>query len=304
MAKSVVPAGVTPLRAGTVSRVLFADISEFQPDIADAAYVQNFSHSLVIRAAYGEYHDDHAWYGGARRTSFWNAAGDTGWLGIYQYLVASQDPAAQARELIRLVGSVEWGETLICDIEEGSGSQGSRYSAWRNAILDAFPYLAKRPLPTVLYSGLYFSETHGLSPQWVAAYQSAEPTVPHRFWQFTDRYSVPGVGSCDCSVFHGTQAQIRALAVPQASPTDNWTATMIDNLPTLQQGDQDVQGSGRKVVRLQGLLTALGDPVTLDGDFGPATTGAVKSQQQAFGLTADGVVGRLTWQSLITGQHD
>src|SRR5258708_12215101 len=45
--------------------VLLADISEFQPSIADAAYLA-WSRAIIIRAMYGDAHDDHAWYGGAR----------------------------------------------------------------------------------------------------------------------------------------------------------------------------------------------------------------------------------------------
>ena len=38
--------------------------------------------------------------------------------------------------------------------------------------------------------------------------------------------------------------------------------------------------------------------VAVDGSFGTSTTGAVRAFQQHFGLSADGVVGRATWQKL------
>ncbi|MBS2026868.1 MAG: peptidoglycan-binding protein [Deltaproteobacteria bacterium] len=63
---------------------------------------------------------------------------------------------------------------------------------------------------------------------------------------------------------------------------------------TLKQG-----ASGSDVVALQQALTALGyDTGGADGSFGPHTLAAVKQFQAAQGLTADGVVGPMTWAAL------
>ncbi|MDR2983778.1 MAG: peptidoglycan-binding protein [Nocardiopsaceae bacterium] len=69
-------------------------------------------------------------------------------------------------------------------------------------------------------------------------------------------------------------------------------------LPQLKTGDQD-NPRDRMVRRLQGLLTALGSAVTIDGIFGPNTEAAVKHQQNAFGLAQSGVVDDNTWIVLI-----
>ncbi len=50
---------------------------------------------------------------------------------------------------------------------------------------------------------------------------------------------------------------------------------------------------------LQQLLNARNHPVAVDGIFGPLTESAVKAFQQGAGLTADGIVGPLTWPKLI-----
>jgi len=71
-------------------------------------------------------------------------------------------------------------------------------------------------------------------------------------------------------------------------------------LPQLKAGDQD-KPQDRMVHRLQGLLTALGNPVTIDGVFGAKTEAAVKNQQHAFGLPVTGVVDDNTWMKLIEG---
>lgn len=89
---------------------------------------------------------------------------------------------------------------------------------------------------------------------------------------------------------------------PPADPAPAWQEELMGRLPTLTQGDRD-NGPVRWVHRLQGLLTAIGiSPGAIDGAFGPATLGAVKTCQRQYGLVVDGVVGPHTWSALITGQ--
>lgn len=281
------------------SRVLMADISEFQPNIADDIYVKNFSQAVIIRAAYGTSHVDRAWYGGDRRAQLHQHG--IRFLGIYQYIRASQDARAQADMLGNLLGSLRPGEKVIADFEEGTGNQHSRWDAWANRI-------AQLGEPPWIYSGLWFAANHGLQPvDWVAAYQRTEPSVPHTLWQFTDAYSIPGIaGGVDCSVYHGTIDQLAALAYGGQHPQQDWTEEAIMALPTLQEGARD--GGGMLLVhRIQndvagigrwnqlGTVTALKD----DGVWGPATTAGVKAIQRFFHLADDGVVGPDTWKKLI-----
>ncbi len=65
--------------------------------------------------------------------------------------------------------------------------------------------------------------------------------------------------------------------------------------PTHQYGN-----SGRNVVTIQYLLRARGYTVTVNGSFDSQTDTAVKQFQSSRGLAADGIVGNLTWEALVT----
>ena len=205
--------GTLPAFDGTVTYL--ADISEYQANIADAAYLA-WSRAVVIRALYGATHDDAAWYGGARRAALHQ--GGARFVGIYAYLVASQSGAAQAQAFHQLVGAIQPGEVFIADFEEGDHTL---LTGWYNEMLTLYGQSIAPYLWT--YTGLDFGESQGVLPvQWIADYTRAEPATPHTLWQFSETYPVPGVGTADCSVFHGPVAALAALAwqpfTPQEAP--------------------------------------------------------------------------------------
>lgn len=184
---------------------LLADVSEFQPNVDDAAYLQ-WSKAMCIRAAYGDAHDDSAWYGGARRDAL--HAGGALFVGIYQFLVAGQDGTAQANALADLVGPLRKGEVLIADFEQGDKAM---LKAWYTRMIQR----GYGSMHLWTYTGLDFGQAQGVLPvDWIAAYGQAEPSSKHTLWQFTSQYQVPGVGTADCSVYHGTVEQLAALAYP------------------------------------------------------------------------------------------
>ena len=93
---------------------------------------------------------------------------------------------------------------------------------------------------------------------------------------------------------------------PAATTTTQHTTTAVTTtapkptvvVPTtpLKPGD-----TGAEVVQLQKALTAAGySPGKADGDYGAATTNAVKQFQSAHGLTADGIAGSKTLAALAT----
>ena len=72
-----------------------------------------------------------------------------------------------------------------------------------------------------------------------------------------------------------------------------WEALVV----TLGPGSQ-----GEAVVAVQSLLAARGVDIVVDGDFGPQTTEAVRTYQQARFPYADGMVTTDTWAALLNGQ--
>lgn len=170
-----------------------ADYSEYQGEVHPPA-----NQVVIIRAHNGYRADDYF----LKNRADAHAAGCPA-VGIYQYGVTDRDPAAQAVDLLRTIGRLAPNEWLICDLEEGAGDEQPRWIAWRNTILAA---TNRQPW---LYSGLAFAAAHDLQPDWLAAYQPNEPTVPHRLWQSTDAYPWPW-GKGDASVFDGTLPQFLA----------------------------------------------------------------------------------------------
>jgi len=97
----------------------------------------------------------------------------------------------------------------------------------------------------------------------------------------------------------------KAAAPPVTPPTKPVTKTVTTTTPanttpaaTAPSQPLSPGATGGQVKTLQQALTALGYPVTADGDYGPATETAVKNFQTAKGLTPDGVVGPVTLAEL------
>ncbi len=68
----------------------------------------------------------------------------------------------------------------------------------------------------------------------------------------------------------------------------------ISPWPVVKSGN-----NGHPIKTLQYLLLARGHSLVVDGVFGPNTGAAVKAFQASQGLTADGVVGPVTWMALV-----
>lgn len=79
------------------------------------------------------------------------------------------------------------------------------------------------------------------------------------------------------------------------SKTQTLVANLVDNLPTVQQGN-----SSLAIAILQQLLVleGYGANLPVTGYFGQETASAVMNFQQTMGLSQDGIVGPTTWNAL------
>jgi len=200
------------------------DVSEYQAPLTVTDWQRLFneqhrrygsSGAAIIRIDYGDAHPDlHL----ANRATALKAGAKA--LGLYQYGVDGQPTHLQAEAFISLVKTLHPGEFTILDKEEGSGNLAAEAGAWFTDVDHALTYPGYHG--GWLYSGESFFTEHGLtsikrSHRWVAAYRTAEPTLPHVLWQHTDGklgdtacQPWPLIGHIDCSIFHGTVAQLAA----------------------------------------------------------------------------------------------
>lgn len=128
--------------------------------------------------------------------------------GWYGYVVADRDAAQQGREMAALIGKLQSGEFIACDLEEGSGNQTARADAWCAEVDKACGGTAW------VYSGAAFRTDHLAGEArrfWEAAYQNVEPHDRHVLWQHSDHENHPGIGPCDCSIFDGTVDDLLTL---------------------------------------------------------------------------------------------
>ncbi|CAM3330319.1 N-acetylmuramoyl-L-alanine amidase [Stackebrandtia soli] len=134
--------------------------------------------------------------------------------------------------------------------------------------------------PTAQYNSLvhlcaYICQQYQISP-------STSSIIGHRQVTAT---------ACPGNVLFGMLPQLRADVATMLGTTPPPTDPQW---PTVRQGD-----TGHNVRSIQYFLNHRGIATSVDGNFGPATAGSVRSFQSANGLGADGVVGPLTWPKLV-----
>ncbi len=110
-----------------------------------------------------------------------------------------------------------------------------------------------------------------------------------RFRQLARAYGAPGVSWWDWQ--DATTAGWSAISQPVGDLTG---FTPDSSVPTLGLGAQ-----GDLVIWAQEHLYSAGQPIAIDGDFGPQTQAAVQGFQAAHGIATSAIIDAPTWQALL-----
>lgn len=202
---------------------LWADVSEFQPDIND----QYPYHFLAFRSSDGTYIDPHF-----TRTLAWAArACDTGKLaGFLVYFVYEENAAATLATFKRMVGPNPHPKmAVMIDAESWNGRIRGDHSAslnwvreevikWLGSYMSPLQRLRKMHRKRVVGYG----NAGDLAELWprrgdakfvVANYSQLPVFAGMLAHQFSDRYPIPPFGNCDVNTANGMSPQQLAAAL-------------------------------------------------------------------------------------------
>ncbi len=112
-----------------------------------------------------------------------------------------------------------------------------------------------------------------------------------RFRQLARAYGAPGVSWWD---WQTTSAGWGAISQPVGNLAGFTPSSAVPALGLGAHGDQ--------VVWAQEHLFSAGQPITIDGDFGPQTQAAVQSFQVAHGIPTSAIIDAATWRALLRYQ--
>lgn len=151
-------------------------------------------------------------------------------LVTYYHVAHHGDPAAHAQRIASVIGPLMPNECIVLDTERGSRvdipyCEGFYTELEELGLSRPFDlYYGSAGVYTLMGGRGWPRATAGKVGLWAPRYKSAgvpphlpPPWASWKLWQWTDGgqtgdpYSCPGVGTCDASVFNGTEADLEAF---------------------------------------------------------------------------------------------
>lgn len=87
---------------------------------------------------------------------------------------------------------------------------------------------------------------------------------------------------------------------PAPTPTKITVTLNVEELSKAKQSTGALVKTVQRICYAYGFTGNDGRPLTIDGDFGANTDGAVRKLQKHLGLGVDGIVGKDTWTAMLT----
>ncbi len=165
------------------------------------------------------------------------------------------------------------------------GPYGAQYNVPQMYWYDIGTSVSNVYAHTFIYNRVYERPIEPLGQ----VYNSPPAWQIRQFRQFVPVYGSTGVSWWDWQEAPSVAWRALSVWVPGLAHT-----SAVQGMPTLSNGS-----AGDLVVWAQEHLITAGDPVTVDGGYGPNTIAAVQAFQLHHGLTQDGVVGSQTWAALL-----
>ena len=218
------------------------DVSRWQGDINWEIVASAGYRFAVIRATVGETYID------PRLHANWAGARNAGLLVSAYHVVKPEHPAdSQVARLFEALGDRRADLPLVLDIELHGDLSPADITACIQGCLHKVEQTGGRK--PIIYTAKWFWNSHVLPSSewpaydlWAANYGVATPSLPAgwsewKFWQYSDKGSVPGVsaGSTDLNWYAGTYEDLLKYAgtVPQPQPRPGVGLQARVSVPTL-----------------------------------------------------------------------
>lgn len=302
----------------------FIDISEHNTILSLNAIPESNLSGVVIKATEGTTHIDHA------HEIYYDALNGKIPLGFYHFLSATSSPKTQAQNFWDRIKDKQYQIIPILDVERNDKAPLEYLSEpYAQEFIQAFKEISGQDV--IIYSGrCYIEEYFSLCFRnnnlwWVADYSANEtPSIlgcKVVGWQYTDneRGYAFTLGDLDVSILEREELFFIEQYCPfsdEPRPTVNDIATLQNEL--IVQGFTDKNGNELIIDGVAGELTLSACPllkigaqgnitkwvqnqleISADGIFGEETRQSVITYQEDRSIDGDGVVGKNTWRKLL-----